>query len=726
LPQNEKPQVEEPQDIVIDPVQVQRYEQYLKSMDLISAGLDDISAIDPLQLLQIAKMHQLAQSQKTASQVQEKKVVSETEQEESESDHENPSKGQKLSGLVKNTKISPRKVSTSEKLEREKPQVNISPADRPNSENIGPEKPCALNQSGHSVGKLPERQRSQSSHGHTSEREDDVILSVHDSPKEEVTKIVAPKPSSPRQKPQIEDSGTRRITRSRSRSMTKKPSRKRRRDSSDSETETPSAGHSRKSRVDSVKKSDTLSEADRIKATVQRVASLLRSKNTVAKISAVPKGKQKKSKSTVPHKGLVIEDFDSENEAPTKSGDSSKSSDASVMIHRDQVEKIVQNMLKRSKIRVVDSDGDEEDKDFPNRRELLEKFHVTLHDTISDIPQVKPKENLHRTTDFGMTKVKDPKSIPVHPSINDTFKACMESVKTDSMGDTLGIGKWLTNTRGFPARLYEPGDQHSLHKPQKASTSDLLPNVKASLSSFSDKELQSQEQSMREMSVLWSQNIWGMQAIDTILCSDLEADEAFDRISHINNQLKAVAPLIQDRISVILSNTVLRRRDLVLRQYPCTKYKRDSIVDLRASPLTDEKLFVIPPELKEKEDAEKTSRDMIAAINRPVTVHLAGQNQYQNQAKQNQNQTNQPKANDNQQGQAFQQPSTSTGYAGARNFKKQRNRGNAYSFRGNYNQNQDYSSNNYNTRGRGRGGRDRGRGSRSRSNNRFRGRANYQ
>ena len=250
---------------------------------------------------------------------------------------------------MQDTNLSPGKVSTSEKSVREKPQVNMSPANRPDSEYIAPEKPCALNQSGHSVGKLPERQRSQSSHVQTSEREDKEILSVHDSQKKKVTKIIAPKLSSPRQV----------ITRSRSRSMTKPSSSKRRRDSSDSESETPSAGHGRMSRVDSAKRSDTLSEADRIRATVQRVSTLLKSKNTVARTSAVPKGKQKKAKSIVPPKGLNIEDFDSEEETPTKSGYSSKSSDSSVLVHKDKIEKFVQQLLKMSKIRALDSDGDE-------------------------------------------------------------------------------------------------------------------------------------------------------------------------------------------------------------------------------------------------------------------------------------------------------------------------------------------------------------------------------
>jgi hypothetical protein len=272
----------------------------------------------------------------------------------------------------------------------------------------------------------------------------------------------------------------------------------------------------------------------------------------------------------------------------------------------------------------------------------------------------------------------------------------MSNIKEDAQGEPMGVGKVLTTTRAFPSTLYDIGDLTRFPKPQKNSSSDLLPPVKNAMCNFSDKEMQVQEQYLREVTALWSQNMWAYQSLDNILSSDMETDMAFQKISDILNQQKAIAPLIQDRVSVLLSNITLRRRDMVLKQTPCSKMKDDSKINLRSSSLLQDKLFVVDKELREREEHEKNTRDMMSAMKTTVTVNIPGlgknfQAKAQPQAKQTQQKEPESPAP------TFQQPTTPTGYAGAQNFKAQRGRG---AFRGT----------NPNPRGRGRGQRGGSRG----------------
>ena len=419
-----------------------------------------------------------------------------------------------------------------------------------------------------------------------------------------------------------------------------------------------------------------MTEAERIIEAVNRVSDLLKSKSTVSRRSTSFKGKGKKMR--------LVQEEDTEPDIVQFSSDEDDSSrptssGSSVIVTKDQVESLVQKILKKNKIRVVDSEGEEEDKDVPNRKELLTKFKTVLEETISDLPECQVKEKIHRTSDLDMTNKKTPFCLPIHPTVKDTLDMCMSNIKEDTQGEPMGVGKVLTTTRAFPSILYDIGDLTRFPKPQKNSSSDLLPPVKNAMCTLSDKEMQTQEQYLREVTALWSQNMWAYQSLDNILSSDMETDMAFQKITDILNQQKAIAPLIQDRLSVLLSNITLRRRDMVLKQNPCSKMKDDSKINLRSSSLLQDKLFVIDKELREREEHERTTRDMMSAMKTTVTVNIPGlgknfQAKAQPQAKQTQQ-----KEPESSPAPTFQQPTTSTGYAGAQNFKAQRGRG---AFRG--------------------------------------------
>jgi hypothetical protein len=71
-----------------------------------------------------------------------------------------------------------------------------------------------------------------------------------------------------------------------------------------------------------------------------------------------------------------------------------------------------------------------------------------------------------------------------------------------------------------------------------------------------ERELQTQKQQLSETVALWSQTMLGFQAMDNTLSS--EAHEALAEVSALANKHKSVAPMIQDRLSVLLAYTPLR------------------------------------------------------------------------------------------------------------------------------------------------------------------------
>ena len=73
---------------------------------------------------------------------------------------------------------------------------------------------------------------------------------------------------------------------------------------------------------------------------------------------------------------------------------------------------------------------------------------------------------------------------------------------------------------------------------------------------------------------------------DDLSLSDLKA-----QFSAILDQQDLLAPAMEDRLTTELTNSVLRRRDIVLATSQAKSFQEDSVVEFRSSPLVGSELF---------------------------------------------------------------------------------------------------------------------------------------
>jgi len=79
-----------------------------------------------------------------------------------------------------------------------------------------------------------------------------------------------------------------------------------------------------------------------------------------------------------------------------------------------------------------------------------------------------------------------------------------------------------------------------------------------------DKDLLQQEQELRETLCCWSVSRWGNSAARALLEQDLSLEELKGCLRTILDEQDNLSPVIEDRLTTTLTNTVLRRRDIIL------------------------------------------------------------------------------------------------------------------------------------------------------------------
>ncbi len=342
------------------------------------------------------------------------------------------------------------------------------------------------------------------------------------------------------------------------------------------------------------------------------------------------------------------------------------------------IEKAVKEYLKLQRIKVAE-DSDEED--FPTQNKTWRDFKSTI-EVFTDLPQAEPETPRHRTSDMGMIKSKESQKLPLHPLLSETFSLCSESVKRSRDGEPLKVGKLLTTTRNIRKELHTLADVPDFHKAAKDAESDsFLPAIHRKSLTWTEAEVKAQEMQLRELTLLWSQNLWGLQTLDSILDSEAPSQEMLNHIKAVVNQQKMAAPLVQDRITTLLSNVLLKRRDLTLSTFQAKALKEDTIVELRATDFLEDKIIRIPEGIKEIEAEKKSNRDLLSVLRRQtLKVTLPTNFQSQPQPKEDKS------ASAAAAGASFQvqaQTTQATGFSGAKNYKKQNNAFRGNSFRGN-------------------------------------------
>ena len=362
--------------------------------------------------------------------------------------------------------------------------------------------------------------------------------------------------------------------------------------------------------------------------------------------------------------------------------DSDSSSDSDVEVKHPPsslsqlaIENAVKDYLKQHRIKVAE---DSEGEDFPSQNKTWRDFKTAI-EVFTDLPETEPEMSKHRTSDMGMTRTREVLKLPMHSLLSETFNLCAESVRRNKDGEPLKVGKYLSTTRNIRKELHTLSDVPEFHKPAKEAESDsFLPSVNRKAITLSETEVKAQETQLRELALLWSQNLWGLQTLDSIMDTGDTSQQMFDHIKAVINQQKQVAPLFQDRITTLLSNVLLKRRDNTLASYNAKVLKEDTLVELRSTDFLEEKVIKIPDNIKEVESEKKSNRDLLGVLRRQ-TLKVTLPDNFQGQAQSKD--VKATSATAAAAGTSFQvqaQTTQGTGFSGAKNYKKQNQ-----AFRGN-------------------------------------------
>ena len=138
---------------------------------------------------------------------------------------------------------------------------------------------------------------------------------------------------------------------------------------------------------------------------------------------------------------------------------------------------------------------------------------------------------------------------------------------------------------------------------------------------ISDKELMTQEQALRESLCIWSSVRWGHSALRRLLeREDLSSTDLRVQLTAILDQQDLLAPVMEDRLTTELTNSVLRRRDIVLSNTQAKAFQEDSIVEFISSPLVGSDLFDFDKEVIKEELEVQTSKAVMASTRRNIQV----------------------------------------------------------------------------------------------------------
>jgi hypothetical protein len=398
-------------------------------------------------------------------------------------------------------------------------------------------------------------------------------------------------------------------------------------------------------------------------------------------------------------------------EPPTKTPKMSQShkykrSRSSEEQKEEELQAVWLKFLEKQKAKLTIPETDSEEEDQVSRFQVWKSFKLAVQDSVEEFPETLPDPKLHRTAGQGRDREYGKNKVPIHPEVEFALQECMNAVQ-DNKGTPIPVGQTLKSTRKFPHNYMDLGNLQNFSSAQrKTKLTPMVPEFKATFVQLTNAEIESQETMIRETVTMWSHMRWAMQSMENILQSENIPEMEGSMLRSITDQLKDFSPLMDDRLSTLLANTALKRRDVFLGASSAKNLKEDSVSQLRSSSLLQPELFQIHKEIRRLEEAEKASRDMLQAMrNQTVNVNIPGLAKLTGQFPQANNtkpaeQTTPAQTTTTSAVQDSFQTSTSTNRgSGYRNFKDRRNK---QSFRG---------------RGGYRGG--------WRGNQNYRGRANY-
>jgi len=254
---------------------------------------------------------------------------------------------------------------------------------------------------------------------------------------------------------------------------------------------------------------------------------------------------------------------------------------------------------------------------------LWKLFRQSIYVLHPDLPEPESQRIPMRTTGGPTEFIAESVKLPLYPATASTLEACEEAIatpvsKSESISDPLTVGNFLKPQRNFLHKFWEPAGTVGFTNPLRKNHS--LPKELFNVQSIeksakiTDKDLAQQEQELRETLAAWSVLRWSFSGLSQLIDSDMSKEQAFTVIQSLVEEQESLAPVIEDRLSTMLTNTILQRRDILLASSSGKQLQEENLVELRVSPLDGPELLSFPPELVTEERELKSSRALIAAL----------------------------------------------------------------------------------------------------------------
>jgi hypothetical protein len=243
---------------------------------------------------------------------------------------------------------------------------------------------------------------------------------------------------------------------------------------------------------------------------------------------------------------------------------------------------------------------------------------------------------------------------PMHPNISIALHNCAEEVgnptprlenKSSNKPGPYSLSEVFNthNRRNFPQFMF-PLRLPGFTRPMDPK-SDLDKLAKSAPGQGSlivnDRDLADQEMEFKRLLSIISLAHWDHDMLSRLrdqLKQGLDQDQAAQTLDTILNEQKEYLPLADDMLTTGLTNSVLRRRDILLKNFAPLDLSEDAITKLRSSDLASRSLLEVPPGLIKEEQDSATQKTMFhlakstaASASRPPYNQSRSRNQYRNQ-----------------------------------------------------------------------------------------------
>jgi len=314
------------------------------------------------------------------------------------------------------------------------------------------------------------------------------------------------------------------------------------------------------------------------------------------------------------------------------------SPEGSVTLSADQLRLLLASMQESS------SSSSEESptmtKKWRDFRQVVQRYNLEVPE-----PAKAPRFQYRSQTQGGPQSFSlETQRLPLFPETQSTMTKCVEAIrspkdpKTGYPVDPLGLGKYLEPQWPVSTKL-DILDTPGFIQPLKRNTNvpkDILSEASKDQSlTVSEKTLCAMERQARQLACAWSAMRWSHRVTRQVLDDEERSEEEkwadLDAILQTQADLE---PLMEDLITTGLTNTVLRRRDLLLEQVQATYLTPENLIQLRGSPLDEQVLIQFPEELLKEERELMSKRMFLHALKPPRAARSQSGQQTQSQSTQ--------------------------------------------------------------------------------------------